>query len=121
MGAHRRATVAVHIADRRRRTAVVRPCLLTDGRCLRTVEVLTDAQCRLTVVDVQQHRLTAEAGHLLIVLEDRAVDSVVAADRLVAGVAAVMSPAVAAVTPQVVAAEDIAVAAVRTEAVINSY
>jgi hypothetical protein len=42
----------------------------------------------------------------------------VAEDRLVV---AVMSPAVAAVTPQVVAAEDIAVAAVRTEAVTNSY
>jgi len=115
MGAHRRATVAVHIADRRRRTVVDRPCLLTDGRCLRTVEVLTDAQCRLTVVDVQQHRLTAEAGHLLIALEDRAVDSVVAADRLVAEVTL---PVVVAVMPQVVAAEDIAVAAVvRMEAV----
>ena len=118
MGAHRRATVAVHIADRRRRTVVDRPCLLTDGRCLRTVEVLTDAQCRLTVVDVQQHRLTAEAGHLLIALEDRAVDSVVAADRLVAEVTL---PVVVAVMPQVVAAEDIAVAAVRTEAVTNRY
>jgi hypothetical protein len=64
-------------------------------------------------VDVQQHRLTAEAGHLLIALGDLEVDSVVAEDRLVAGVAAV--------TPQVVAAEDIAVAAVRTEVVTNSY
>jgi hypothetical protein len=61
-----------------------------------------------------------EAGHLLIALDAPAVDLVVAADRLAAEVEVTL-PAVAAVTPQVVAAEDIAVAAVRTEAVINSY
>jgi hypothetical protein len=46
------------------------------------------------------------------------VDSVAAADRLAAEVTL---PAVVAVAPQVVAAEDIAVAAVRTEAVTNRY
>jgi hypothetical protein len=73
-----------------------------------------------------------EAGHLLIVLEDQAVDSV-AADRLVGlaeaevtlpadpAAADTLPAAVVAVTPQVVAAEDITVAAVRTEAVTNSY
>jgi hypothetical protein len=55
------------------------------------------------------------------VQDGRAVDSVVAADRLAALAAAVTPQAVAAVMPQVVAAEDIAVAAVRTEAVTNSY
>jgi hypothetical protein len=96
------------------------------------VEAIMDVQCRLTAEDVQQRLLTAEAGHLLIVLEDQAVDSVAAADRLVglaeAGTLPV-APAVAEVAPQVVvavmlqvvAAEDIAVAAVRTEAVTNSY
>jgi hypothetical protein len=61
-----------------------------------------------------------EAGHLLIALDAPAVDLVVAADRLAAEVEVTL-PAVAAVTPQVVAAEDIAVAAVRTEVVTNSY
>jgi len=118
MAAHRRVTVEAHIADRRRRTTADRRCLLTDVRCLRMEEVRTDARCRLTAEDVQRRRLTAEAEHLLIALEDRAVDSVAAADRLAAEVTL---PAVVAVAPQVVAAEDIAVAAVRTEAVTNRY
>jgi ferredoxin len=65
----------------------------------------------------------AEAGHLLLVLEDQAVDSVAAADRLVglAEADTLLAAPAAAVAPQVVAAEDIAVAAVRTEAVTNRY
>jgi hypothetical protein len=97
-------------------------------------EAPTDVQCRLTAEDVQQRLLTVaalvEAGHRLIVLEDQAVDSVAGVDLRVGlaeaevtlpAVAAVMPQAVAAVMPRVVAAEDIAVAAVRTEAVTNSY
>jgi hypothetical protein len=117
MAANPQAMAGVHMADRRRRITADRRCLLTDGRCLRMEEVRTDARCRLTAEDVQRRRLTAEAEHLLLVLEDQAVDSV-AADRLVAEVTL---PAVVAVAPQVVAAEDIAVAAVRTEAVTNRY
>ena len=80
------------------------------------------ARCRLTAEDVQQRRLTGEATHPLIVLHAQAVDLVAGADRRAGLEEAEVTPPVVAVVPQVVAAaEDIAVAAVRTEAVTKSY
>jgi len=80
-----------------------------------------DARCRLTAEDVQQRRLMEAAVPLLIVLDALAVDLVAGADLPVGLAEAEVTLRVAAVAPQVVAAEDIAVAAVLTEAVTNSY
>ena len=122
--------VAVHTADQRRRITVDRRCRLMDARCPRTVEALTDVQHRPTVGDVQPRRLIAVEAELHRTAQDgQVVGSAVVADRRVAmaeaevtlPAAVVARQVVVAVTPQVVAAEDITVAAVRTEAVTNSY